>query len=274
MSGALTVVRRGWSTTLQDAGRVGLAHLGVSRSGPVDRQLADLVNRVVGNAPGTTVFETAGGLVIRAEWPLVVATSTTGAPVSMQPGDEVAVERGHRTMEYLAVRGGILAECVLGSMSHDSRSGLGPDPVDHGARYEVGDDPGTSVHVDVAPLPDGPDRIRLWPGPRLDAFAEDTFDALVRGRWRVTDHWSRVGVRLVGDRAGGRGRVEMPSEGLVLGAVQLPPSGEPVVMLADHPTTGGYPVVAVVHTADLGALARRPPGSEVRFTPAGATGPW
>lgn len=272
MSGALTIIRRGWSTTLQDRGRPGLAHLGVPTSGPVDRPLADLVNRVVGNPPGTTVFETAGGLVVRAEWPLVVAASPTGAPVSLQPGDELAIEPGERNVEYLAVRGGILAEQVLGSSSHDTLSGIGPDPVDDGARYEIGDDPRTPVHVDVAPLAEGPDRIRLWPGPRLDTFVDDAFETMLAGRWRVTEFWSRVGVRLLGEAPERRRRVdgsnELPSEGLVLGAVQMPPSGEPVVMLPDHPTTGGYPVIAVVHGDDLGALARRRPGGTVRFVAA------
>ncbi|MEX2626100.1 MAG: hypothetical protein WD225_04410, partial [Ilumatobacteraceae bacterium] len=189
MSGSILIVATGWSTTLQDHGRPGLAHLGVPRSGPVDRQLADLVNRVVGNPEGTTVLETAGGLVVRAEWPLVVAASTTGAPTSLEPGDELRVDAGDRTMEYLAVRGG-----EHGSSSHDVLSGIGPDPVDAGATYEIGPDPRTPVNVDVAPLPPGPDRIRIWPGPRLDAFLEGALDAMSAQRWTVTDRWSRVGV--------------------------------------------------------------------------------
>lgn len=268
MSGALTIVRRGWSTTVQDRGRPGLAHLGVPRAGPVDRPLADLVNRVVGNAPGAALFETAGGLEIRAEWPLVVAASPTGAPVSLQPGDHLRIEAGTRNVEYLAVRGGLLVEPVLGSASHDTLSGLGPDPVDVGARYEVGDDPRTPVHVDVAPLVDGSDRIRLWPGPRLDLFVDDAFATILASRWRVTEYWSRVGVRLTGPAPARRHDGELASEGLVLGAVQMPPSGEPVVMLADHPTTGGYPVVAVVHHDDLPSLARRRPDSVVTFVAA------
>lgn len=272
MSGSIVVVSTGWSTTFQDHGRPGLAHLGVPRSGPVDRPLADLVNRVVGNPEGTTVFETAGGLVVRAEWPLLVASSPTGAPTSLEPGDEHRVEPGDRTMEYLAIRGGVLAERVLGSSSHDTLSGLGPPRIDAGARIEIGPDPRTPVLVDVAPLPDGSDRIRVWPGPHLDRFADGAFEQLTRGRWTVTDRWSRVGVRLLGDPPPRRESVEsssagLPSVGLVTGAVQLPPSGEPVVMLADHPTTGGYPVIAVVHADDLGALARRRPGSTIGFAP-------
>ncbi len=265
MSGRIVVVSTGWSTTLQDHGRPGFAHLGVPRSGPVDRVLADLVNRVVGNPEGTTVFETAGGLVIRAEWPLLVASSPTGAPVSLEPGDEHRVDPVGRTMEYLAVRGGILAEQVLGSSSHDTLSGLGPPPVDAGADYEIGPDPRTPITVDVAPLHDGPDRIRLWPGPHLARFADGAFEQVLRGRWTVTDRWSRVGVRLLGEPPDRLDHSELASVGLVEGAVQLPPSGEPVVMLADHPTTGGYPVVAVVHADDLAALARRPPGSTIGF---------
>lgn len=272
MSGAFTVVARGWSTTLQDHGRPGLAHLGVPRAGPVDRPLADLVSRVVGNPSGTVVVETAGGFGLRAEWPLVVASSHTGAPVSLQPGEVMHVPPGHRNLEYVAIRGGILEQPVLGSCSHDTLSGLGPRPVDVGARYEIGDDPGTPVHVDVAPIDDGPDRIRLWPGPRIDHLLDASLDALVSHPWEVTDRWSRVGVRLRGVPPPRLLDVDLPSEGLVLGAVQLPPSGEPVVMLADHPTTGGYPVVAVVHAEDLSALVRRRPGATIRFVAAARAG--
>lgn len=271
MSGAFTVVARGWSTTLQDHGRPGLAHLGVPRSGPVDRPLAALVSRVVGNAPGTVVVETAGGFALRADWPLVVASSHTGAPIALEPGEVLEIPAGHRNLEYLAVRGGILEHPVLGSCSHDTLSGIGPRPIDEGARYEVGPDPQRPVHVDVAPLGDGPDRVRLWPGPRVDHLVEASLDALCRDPWEITDRWSRIGIRLRGNPPPQRLDLELPSEGLVLGAVQLPPSGEPVVMLPDHPTTGGYPVVAVVHADDLAALVRRRPGSHIRFVPASPT---
>ena len=262
---ALELVDIGWSTTIQDRGRPGLAHLGVPTAGAVDPALAALVNRLVGNDEGAAVLETAGGLVVRATGPVLVASTADLAPHALTAGEQLRVPVDtERTWSYLAVRGGIAVAPVLGSRAHDTLSGIGPSPIETGMTLPVGEDPATPVSVDVAPHPPRPERFRLWRGPRADWFDESASAHLTASVWTV-ETVSRVGLRLTG--SAGRRVVtdELASEGLVAGAIQVPHDGQPVVMLADHPTTGGYPVIAVVDPDDLAALAQRRIGSTVRF---------
>ncbi len=171
---------------------------------------------------------------------------------------------------YLGVRGGVAVEPVLGSRSRDTLAGLGPEPLQAGRELPVGPPPDRWPTVEVAPvrpIGTGPVTARVVMGPRDEWFAEPT--DLCRDHWVVSDRLDRVGVRL--DRPEGsppltrRTQGELPTEGMPLGAVQVPPSGEPVVFLADHPITGGYPVIAVLVSDDLPALAQVRPGQQVRF---------
>ena len=262
---ALELVDIGWSTTIQDRGRPGLAHLGVPTAGAIDPALAALVNRLVGNDENFAVLETAGGLVVRATGPVLVATTADLAPRALIAGEElaVAVDEGH-TWSYVAVRGGIAVPPVLGSRAQDTLSGIGPAPIRKGMQLPVGEDPATAVVADVAPRRPGPDRFRVWPGPRADWFDEEATMLLTETGWTV-EMVSRVGLRLSGVTVRRVVTDELASEGLVAGAIQVPHDGQPVVMLADHPTTGGYPVIAVVDPADLATLAQRRVGSTVRF---------
>jgi biotin-dependent carboxylase-like uncharacterized protein len=263
---ALEIVDTGWSTTIQDRGRPGLAHLGVPTAGAVDQPLAALVNRLVGNDEAAAVLETAGGLVVRATGPVLVATSAELAPRALRGGGELTIAvDSERTWSYLAVRGGIAVESVLGSRAHDTLSGIGPPPIEPGVRLRVGADPSTAVTVDVAQQRTPPERVRVWPGPRVDWFDADAMAHLTTAAWTV-ETVSRVGLRLTGGTVRRLVDSELASEGLVAGAIQVPPDGQPVVMLADHPTTGGYPVIAVVDPEDLPALAQRRVGSTVRFS--------
>jgi biotin-dependent carboxylase-like uncharacterized protein len=256
----------GIGTTLQDRGRVGLAALGVPQAGAVDPVARDRANRLVGNTYDAATIETHGGLVIVALRPLVVAT--TEHRHTLRTGDRLAVDppAGHM-WAYLAVRGGIDVDPVLGSRSHDTLSGIGPAPLQAGLQLPIGSDPGTELPTDHAPTRSAPTVARLWRGPRADWFL-DPVGTLLGRSWVVSTSVSRVGVRLeaglfkpIIDR-------QLQSEGLVGGAIQITPSGQPIVMLADHPTTGGYPVVAVVEPDDLGIVAQARPGSELRFAPA------
>jgi biotin-dependent carboxylase-like uncharacterized protein len=262
---SVLVVQPGVASTVQDTGRPGYAHLGVPRSGAVDLALAGLVNRLVGNPADAAVIETCGPLVLRAERSLLVATSTESAPISVHRGASVVVRPGgDRCWHYVAVRGGFAVEPELGSRSTDTLASLGPAPLAAGDRLPVGDDPGSPVDTDHAPLRPLAERARISAGPRLDWFAPDALDVLAGLPWTVTAI-SRVGVRLAG---AGIHRViarELPSEGLVRGAIQVPPDGNPVMMLADHPTTGGYPVLAVVHPDDVAVVAQTSAGGRVRF---------
>jgi biotin-dependent carboxylase-like uncharacterized protein len=266
----MTVVEAGWATTVQDTGRRGYAHLGVSPAGAVDPGLAALVNRLVGNSETDAVLETAGGLVLRADAPVVVATSTQPAPVTLPAGATVTVAAdADRTWSYVAVRGGVVAATVLGSCSTDTLSGLGPPPVQRGQRVDVGPEPRTPIVADVAPVAPRRAVARVWPGPRIDWFVPDALASLCEGTWTVGHAVSRVGMRLDGPALRRTVERELPSEGLVSGAVQVTHDGRPVVMLADHPTTGGYPVLAVVDPADLADVAQARPGRPVRFVAAG-----
>lgn len=265
-STVLTVVQPGWATTVQDGGRPGLAHLGVPRAGAVDAHELAVLNRLVGNEPATAGVETAGGLVVRAEGPALVATSAERIARSVRTGDlvEVAPALGD-LYGYLAVRGGVEVRPVLGSRSYDTLSGLGPPVLTAGSELPVGHDPATAVVGEPAPRRPRPDVVMVWAGPRADWFAVDALDQLCAVTWTVSDVVSRVGVRLEGTALARRVTDELPSEGLVPGAIQVPASGRPVVMSANHPTTGGYPVLAVVDPGHLAAVVQARPGSTIRF---------
>ena len=266
---ALVVVAAGVATTIQDHGRPGLAGLGVPRSGAVDVDLHDLVNRLVGNGPDAATLETAGALVLRAEHPVIVAASAEDGPRALAAGDIVRVDpAAGEQWAYLAVRGGIAVDPVLGSRSRDTLSAIGPTLPASGDRLPIGPDPGTPIVADVGPrrVAGGDVVVRMWPGPRLDRLDDAARHAWWSATWTVSPDVSRVGARLRGP-ALAVSADDLPSEGLVLGAVQLPPDGEPVVMLADHPTTGGYPVIGVVDPADVAAVAQARPGTSVRVRP-------
>jgi allophanate hydrolase subunit 2 len=156
---------------------------------------------------------------------------------------------------------------VLGSRSTDTLSGLGPAPLAVGDRLAVGQAMGDEPVVDVAPVagPQSAPVLRVLPGPRRDLLVPGAWQALVSGRWTVSSDSDRVGVRLTGPALLRAHDAELPSEGLVPGAIQVPPDGTPVLFLVDHPVTGGYPVLAVVVTADLPGAAQLRPGDEVGF---------
>ncbi len=268
---SLRVVTAGWGTTVQDQGRQGLAHLGVPSAGAVDREAHDRSNRLVGNPPGAATIETRGGLVIEALRPVVAATSADGQRHTLQSGDTLRIDPADGQMwAYLAVRGGIEVEPVLGSRSTDTLSGLGPAPIADSTVVRVGDDPGTDLVAEQAPVRPPDPTVRLWAAPRTEWFRGGR-DTLVSRRWQVSSDVSRVGVRLsAGDfERDPSAPAEMASEGLIAGAVQITPAGEPIIMLADHPTTGGYPVIGVVDPLDLPIVAQAVPGTTIRFTSAG-----
>ena len=164
---------------------------------------------------------------------------------------------------YVAVSGGIEVEPVLGSRATDLLSGVGPAPVEQGDVLPVGTPADAPVPVDVVrPRPAGR-QLRLRLGPREDWFEPDSVEALSGSSYVVGSASNRIGLRLEGEKIRWRGKEELPSEGMVLGAVQVPPNGQPVVFLNDHPTTGGYPVIGVVLADDVPLCAQLRPGDEV-----------
>jgi biotin-dependent carboxylase-like uncharacterized protein len=267
---------------VEDLGRVGWAAVGVGRSGAADRAALRQANRALGNPESAAALEvTLGGLELEVAGG-VVWLCVTGAPVPVAvggrdvgpyavvaagPGSVVRLGRAERGLRsYVAVRGGIDVPPVLGSRSHDVMAGLGPAPLSEGDELPVGPPPEDGPAVDAVPPPRFDDEVvlRAVPGPRDDWVAD--VGALVSTRWTASDRSNRVGIRLAG--ASLRHREDdrqLPSEGAWRGAVQVPPSGEPVLFLADHPVTGGYPVVAVVVDADVDRAAQVRPGQHLRF---------
>ncbi|MFF2654922.1 biotin-dependent carboxyltransferase family protein [Streptomyces sp. NPDC058045] len=283
---ALAVVRAGALTTVQDRGRPGHAHLGVPRSGALDAPAAALANRLTGNPPTAAVLETTlTGCAVRPRCRVVVAVTGApcpvtvdgrpvawGAPVTVPAGAVLDVGPAVRGVRgYLAFAGGVAVDPVLGSRSSDLLSGLGPPPLADGAVLPLGTPvPGPRIAPDVVPQPAPPAELvlRVALGPRDDWFTAAAHRTLFTGVYRVSPAANRIGLRTAGPPLERARHGELPSEGMVLGAVQVPPDGLPAVFLADHPTTGGYPVIAVVREADLAAAAQAAPGTPLRFTPA------
>ena len=289
---AVTVVDPGLLSLVEDEGRPGHADLGVTTSGAADAASARAAGRLVGNDRGAALIETLGGLVLRAEVAVVVARTGAAAPARirrasadpatdieapfcapflLRPGQELSLgypEKGLRS--YLAVRGGIAVPTVLGSRSRDVLGGLGPDPLRAGDALAIGDEIAGAVG-DPLPVPSAgtdPAMLRIRFGPRDDAFAPDELARLTQTTWVVGAKSDRVGARLAPADGGTALRApatELASEGVVAGSLQIPPSGEPVLFGADHPVTGGYPVIAVVIDADLPLAAQLRPGERVRF---------
>lgn len=290
----ISVVTAMLPATLQDLGRPGQAHVGVAPSGAMDHAALQRANLAVGNPPGAPCLEiTFGSFAIDCADDVVVAVAGAPAPIGVVRasgervaaalGQPVALGRGDRLTlgyparglrSYLAVRGGFDVQRVLGSASRDTLASLGPDPVVKGARLAVartskssGGNAATSAPKPLS-LPASGDVVELdvHLGPRTDRFTEDAVAALCGQPWRVTPQSSRVGLRLQGERPlQRRDATELPSEGLVRGAIQVPHEGQPVLLLADHPLTGGYPVIAVVAEHHLDLAGQIPPGAIVRF---------
>jgi biotin-dependent carboxylase-like uncharacterized protein len=284
VTAALEVVATGPLTLVEDLGRPGHAALGVARSGAADRAALRLANRLVANPEDAAGLEVLlGGLRLRAlrettlavtgaPVPLEVDGRGAGlhAPVRLRAGQVLGLgvpAEGLRT--YVGVRGGVVAPVLLGSRSHDTMAGIGPAPLQDGDRLEVGEPPPEQPVVDLAPVPAlGPARLRVVLGPRDDWFTDP--GVLAQGSWEVSSDSDRIGLRLRRPDDGGpalqrRDDAELPSEGVVRGSLQVPPGGEPVLFLSDHPVTGGYPVVGVVVDADTDRAAQLRPGERVEL---------
>ncbi|WP_232376841.1 5-oxoprolinase subunit C family protein [Amycolatopsis aidingensis] len=283
----LEVLETGPLATVQDLGRPGYAHIGVGTSGAADRGSLRLANRLVGNPEGAAGIEvTLGGLTVRADRQSTIAVTGASCPVTVD-GRRQAVNTvlrvpagarlrlahaEHGLRAYLAVRGGIAVEQVLGSRATDLLAGTGPPVLRPGTRLPIGLPPAGFPVVDQAPVPGpatGTLSLTVVPGPRADWFLPGALDTLLRNSYVVTPESNRVGIRLDGPDLPRARRDELPSEGMVAGAIQVPPSGRPTLFLADHPVTGGYPVIAVLVHSDVDKAAQARPGTILRFRRAG-----
>lgn len=276
---SIEVVDPGPLSTLQDLGRPGWAHLGVPRAGALDRGAAALARRLVGGAPDDAVVETTmGGIVLRTRRAATLAVTGApcevrvgvrsvghGTPVTVPAGSVVTVgpaTSGVRS--YVAFAGGVDVDPVLGSRSTDTLAWVGPPRLAAGQVLALGT-PRRLPEPPVVSVVRPRERVlHLHPGPRADWLTAGALAGLDATSYAVTPDSDRIGLRLGGPRIQRRAG-ELSSEGIVLGAVQLPPSGQPVVFLADHPTTGGYPVIALVDDADLDLCAQLRPGDRVEL---------
>jgi KipI family sensor histidine kinase inhibitor len=296
----LRVLSPGIHSLIEDLGRQGHSALGVSAAGALDRASLRRANRLVGNAPSAAAIETvAGGLKIQAVGDQVLAvagapsahnvvtppaspdeetggtenrqrTVPVAAPFALLDGEILTIgvpDAGFRS--YVAVRGGVDVPAVLGSRSTDTMSGIGPKPLAAGQLLPSGGAAESGVVGSPEIQPDYPSGgvtvLDIVPGPRADWFDQTALDSLCAQDWTVKPESNRVGMRLQGtplerSRAG-----ELPSEGTVAGAIQMPPEGLPVLFLADHPITGGYPVIGVVVDHQLDLAAQVPIGGRIRF---------
>ena len=279
----LEILKTGPLALLEDLGRPGLAHMGVTRSGAADRRAHSLANRLVANPRDRATIEvTFGGFSARVHGG-DVAIAVTGADADPSVGglpfgtnsihyahDGEVISLGaprSGLRSYFAVRGGIDAEPTLGSRSYDVMSAIGPQPLKPGDVLTVGKHTADFPELDQAPVARiVADQLELLvvPGPRDDWVTDP--DALVHTEWVVSERSDRVGMRLSGRPLAHRWPDrQLPSEGATRGAIQLPPNGLPVILGPDHPVTGGYPVIGVVVDRDIDALAQVRPGQHVRM---------
>ncbi len=288
----LSIVQPGLQALLQDLGRPGQAGQGVSASGAMDRAALRAANRLVGNAADAACIEVAqGGFVLQSRGDTVVAvTGAAGpltlmapdgrrwavprqAPVALGDGDRLQLgepEAGVRS--YIALRGGIDRAPVLGSLAFDTLAQVGPPPLAAGDLLPVRTATGLNAVGDAAltgaPLPRSGECVTLdiQLGPRTDWFTPEAVALLAEQEWTVTPQSNRVGLRIEGAQPLTRAvTAELPSEGTALGAIQVPASGQPVLFLADHPLTGGYPVIGCIAPWHLDLAGQIPVGTRIRF---------
>lgn len=279
---AITVTEISGFVTLQDQGRVGYANIAVPTSGAFDQSSHNLANRIVGNFPGNCAIESLRGK-FKFESNSELIISVTGAPASVQvngrehemsraiyvPSDSIVeVSQSNLGMRtYLAIRGGITGKTVMGSSSFDELSQIGTPPIKSGDKFEIdnqvtgpisGNFVPSSVVTDLTEI-----ELEAMPAPRWEGFSNSKI--LYTSEYKLSSSVNRVGLRLTGPELIWDSKSRLASEGVVTGAIQIPVDGMPLIFGPDHPTTAGYPVVAVVSRASLDILAQATPGTKVRF---------
>ena len=283
----LRIVSTVFPLLFQDEGRPGQGGQGVSASGALDMAALHRANRAVGNPAGSPALEiTLGPVRLQADQPMVLALTgaaqaqvagqviAPGTAFALDAGDEVRIDPPVAGMRsYLALRGGYDVAPVLASAATDTLAFVGPDALTSGAVIAPANRPAMAVGLpeDQPELPKPGDLVELpvTLGPRTDWFTPQMVQHFLTQEWLVTPQSSRVGIRLSGEQPMTRPDAnELPSEGTETGAIQIPHSGQPVLFLADHPLTGGYPVIATLLPQALDLAGQIPPGARIRFTAA------
>lgn len=285
---ALRIIQAGPSTTLQDSGRHCYLRFGITAAGPMDPLAHATANLAVGNAPGTTAIEvTLGGIEVTAEGqPLTIAVAGGDFAISLdgralpsanvlatlEPGAVLKIRAGQSgAWCYLAIAGRFDVPEVLGSHATHTRTGFGG--ID-GRALRAGDrlglEPSRPAAVPLgmfaAPWLDRPPAtIRVVLGPQDDYFAADQIAAFRDGPWRVSTKADRMAFFIDGPTLTHLGGYNIVSDGIAMGAIQVPGNGRPIILMADRQSTGGYPKIATVIGPDLGRLAQTRAGAEFRF---------
>lgn len=275
------VLKPGVLTTVQDMGRRGVSHLGVATGGAADSLSLRLANRLVGNRDRHAALEMTL-IGPRLEFEVDTAIALVGGRVDARvdgqtvPMDQsITVTQGEildigpiltGTRTYLAVTGGVRVPRVLGSRSTDTLAGLGPPPLTAGDRVPIAPSRVEHGRYLRRPPPIGCDTpLRITLGPDDKEFDTNAIDHLLNGAFTVGSASDRTGIRLQGPHLKQQDSDEIASKGMITGAIQVPPDGQPIVLLPNHGPTGGYPIIGVVITADIPRAAQAQPGSTVHF---------
>lgn len=269
--------------TVQDHGRPGHAHLSVPPSGAFDRDSHDFANRLVGNSAHAATLElTRATVQFRFDEQATIAV--TGAPTSIiidgrqrdshrgivvPANTTVLVATQHLGMRsYLAIRGGIASELIMGSRAYDELSHIGTPPVQTGHEFQIGSDaeatPAVARQVSSGVNLSDFVTLHIHKGPRWGFCANSQH--LIEHDYTVTAQLNRIGLRLSGPAIEWNTNERLPSEGMLTGAIQIAADGQPILFGPDHPTTGGYPVIAVLDERDISTVAQLVPGTVLRFT--------
>ena len=291
MNSVLEVVQPGIGTTVQDRGRPGHRHQGLPLCGWLDAPLAEAANALIGNPVGAACFELRGaGTVLQVlQGPVRVALAgcvaatlsrSDGARSTLPAWHSATLSEGDRLQTgtaddgcaYLAVGGGLDLPPAFGSRSSYTRAGLagvlgrGLLP---GDRLPCGPCDVNDLHEWHCRLPweTGTGPVRVMPGPQDDHFTTEALATFFAQDWEATPAQDRMGLRLQGPALAHThaAAAEIVSDGVTPGTIQVPANGQPIMLLADGQTVGGYPKIATVITADLPRLAHLPPGTRVRF---------
>ena len=281
------ILNSGMLSTIQDLGRFCYMSTGFSPSGAMDGFALQLANILVGNAPGDGAVEmTAMGMTVRFDCACAIAlTGGDMSPklnsepipmnqtVAVQAEDVLScgfVQKGMRT--YLAVSGGFDLPMIMGSMSTNLKCGLGGfqgRALKKGdvlpLRYEISADMVGTYRFQPEDYMDGPLTLRVILGPQEDMFTDEGIRTFLSQVYKVSEQSDRMGVRLDGPKIENKNGVDIISDGIATGAVQIPSAGTPIIMMADRQTTGGYAKIATVISADLKRIAQAKPGTALRF---------
>lgn len=287
MKPVLRVLSAGPGVTVQDGGRHGYLRYGVTAAGPMDPFAHALANQALGNRPDAAAIEVSlGGIEVTAEGaPMTIAVAggdfqialdgqalPPGVVARLDPGARLKLRAGAAgAWSYLGVAGGIDLPPVLGSNATHTRTGIGG--LD-GRMLREGDrlPAGTTAKGEIATgriaaplLSRQPDLIRVLLGPQQDYFSEEQIAAFLAGPWRISTRGDRMACFLEGPTLSHKLGFNIPSDGVAMGAIQVPGEGQPIVLMADRQSTGGYPKIANVIGADLGRLAQARPGAQIAF---------